>query len=479
MENLYLLTEERAKPKVIIEILKIYCNEFNKNMEIIGDVKIIPEINNQKHSFNSYLKGVKIEDIEQIILSSASGKSSFVDYLVFEQSSLPEKNNDNQNNLVLMIEETKTSDKESRNTGVYQRSLKFVYADVFYPDVKKYMLYNIEGEHQKPTKTCLFGTNMLLNQKVGVTGKDIEHFKEFDDIDEVIAFKDSMRPPPRGNVPVNITINEDIITISGRLSKPKNAGNIAHDPNMGCLSSIAKTLRVLDWKGKIIITHHGVKQEYIDRTRGNKFLNIATHLDVHLEGITFDISKNIPTTYWYYEKSSEKIGTIFLHLLAVNLDDSVKSIYENHAGCERGYFYLKNGKGIALPKKDTNGLELRIPDLILMNNDTEEILVIEGKKSSTLDDGLREIKNYDPIEKEYIIPRYPNYSISRWVTTFGEDIYYGKLNSKVLMHLNTDGSFYVNENAPNWIKELFKDNTQILEDPKELLKDGEKLIVNH
>ena len=477
MNNLYILTEERAKTKVIIEILKIYCDKYNKNMEK-SQVKIIPEINNGKYSFNSYIKGIKIDGIKQIILSSASGKSSFVDYLVFEQSYPPKEESDDANNLLLLIEETKTSDKESRNTGVYQRSLKFTYADVFYPDVPKYMLYNIEGdENRKPTDTSVFGTNMLLTQGVGIIGKDNCYFDSFKDIDEVMKFKNNMRAAPKGNVPIEITQDNDIIEISGRLYK---SGGIAHDPNMGCLSSIAKTLRVLGWKGKIKITQHGLNQQHIDTSvkRSHKFLNIAKCLDIQFDGLNFDGSNDIPKKYWYYEKKSEKIGTIFLHLLAVSLNNSVKSIYENHAGCERGYFYSDEGKGIALPKKDQSGVNnLLIPDLILLNNETKEILVIEGKKSSTLERGLEEINNYDSIENEYIKPEYPDYSISRWVTTFGEDRYHGNLNPKVLIHLNRDGSFYVNEKAPNWIKELFKDNVELF--MRNVLKDEEELVVDH
>lgn len=461
MKNLYILTEERAKSNVIIDILKIYCKESSKKMDIINPIKLIPEIKKGKFTFNTYIKGIKIDDIEDIILSIASGKSSFVDYLVFEQSYAPKEGS--KNNLALMIEETKTSDKESRNTGVYQRSLKFAYADVFYPDVSKHMLYNIEeGNDQKPTATNVFGTSLLKTQGVGIIGKDHHHFNSFKNIDEVITFKQSMRRPPKGNVPIDITLKKDTIEISGRLSKPKEAGNIGHDPNMGCLSSIAKTLRILGWSGQIVITEHGVKQEYINRTRGNKFLNIATVLDIQLEGIKFDVSKNIPKKYWYYEKKSEKIGTIFLHSLAENLNENVKSIYENHAGCERGYFYLENGQGKSVDKKDQNGINLFIPDLVLKNNDTKEILVIEGKQSSTLQKGLEEINNFDSIENEYIKPEYREYSISRWVTTFGEDIYHDNLNPQVLMHLNNDGSFHINKKAPNWIKELFKNNEELI-----------------
>ncbi len=39
----------------------------------------------------------------------------------------------------MAIEETKTSDDESRNTGVYQRGSKFVYITPYYQNVKLYV----------------------------------------------------------------------------------------------------------------------------------------------------------------------------------------------------------------------------------------------------------------------------------------------------------------------------------------------------
>ncbi len=450
-----------------------YCRKTNKNIEIT-DVKIIPEIKNGKYSFDSYITGIKIEGIGEIILSSASGKSSFVDYLVFEQPNPPKEGS--KNNLTLMVEETKTSDKESRNTGVYQRSLKFPYADIFYPDVPKYMLYNIEGEDKRqPSNTSVFGTNMLLTQDIKILGKCNQHFKRFNDKNELIEFKNNMPAPPESNVRIMITKKDNVIEISGRLYKN---GYMGHDPNMGSLSSIAKTLRVLGWNGRIVITQHGLKQKHVDNPKGNKFLHIAKCLKIEFEGLNFDGSHNLPEKYWHYEKKSEKIGTIFLHLLAVN-NENVKSIYENHAGCERGYFYLKNGKGKALPKNDKKGKKLNIPDLILLNNKTKEILVIEGKKSLKLKQGLEELETYDPIEKEHIIPEYPDCSISRWITTFGKDVYSKDLNPKVLIHLNTDGSFIINERAPSWVKRLFKDNEELLKDYHELLKNSAELVVDH
>ena len=42
--------------------------------------------------------------------------------------------------------------------------------------------------------------------------------------------KNGMRKPPTGNVPVRMNRGEGHISISGRLSKPANKGNIAYDP---------------------------------------------------------------------------------------------------------------------------------------------------------------------------------------------------------------------------------------------------------
>ena len=455
VKNLYILTEERAKNDVVEQILELYSDEYNKNA-IFNNVNIIPEIKNNKHTFEYKVEGAEIEDINKISLIIVSGYSSFVDFLVFEQENKPNYNNDN---LLMLIEETKTSDKESRNTGVYQRSSKFVYADYYYPNVPKYMLYNSENsDHNKsPTDTSIFGTNLLLTQNVKIIGKDLSHFKKFNSYKELARFKNNMRRPPKGNVPIDITFETDRIEVSGRLSKPADAGNIGHDPNIGSLTSIAKSLRVLGWNDRIIITKHGVKQEVVNRMRSNKFLNIASILDLELDGITFKKQK-LPKNYWKYEENSEKLGTIFLHLLAIGIDSDIKGIYENHAGCERGYFYTKRDINITIPKKDKNGVNLYIPDLILRNDKYNEILLIEGKQSSTLDQGLEEIKHFESIEDEIILPNYSDYSIERWVVTYGEDIYHNNLNPKVLFHLNKDGSYYVNNRAPSWIKNLLHDN---------------------
>ncbi|MDR2873634.1 MAG: hypothetical protein LBV42_02675 [Methanobrevibacter sp.] len=161
------------------------------------------------------------------------------------------------------------------------------------------MLYNYQdAEKKKPTDTAIFGTNMMFTQNIKISGKNLTHYyKKFDSIEELIKFKESIKKPPKGNIPININRHENRITISGRLSKPKDEGNIAHDPNIGTLTSIAKTSRLLSWKKDIVITKHGIRQAFIDSTKSNKFLKIAAWEGIKLEGLAFEVSNDKKINY--------------------------------------------------------------------------------------------------------------------------------------------------------------------------------------
>ena len=179
-------------------------------------------------------RAVKVQLLYLIILSTYS---SFMDYMLVAQEEAPA--NHSLENIVFLLEETKTSDAESRNTGIGQCASKFTYASYYCPDPPKYMLYNEEATSDKdrtPTDTNIFGTNMLLAQEVRFIGKTMTPFCAFATIDELIAFKKQMRLPNKTNVPILINkIDNKTITVSRRLSNPKGKGNIGHDPSIGTL----------------------------------------------------------------------------------------------------------------------------------------------------------------------------------------------------------------------------------------------------
>lgn len=155
---------------------------------------------------------VDITNIDKIYIKIVSGKSSFFDFLVFKQNEEPLEGS---NDMLMAIEETKTNDDESRNTAVYQRASKFIFIENYSNNVKKYMLYNEElneNIYKKTSNTNIFGTRLLHTLNVSIIGKKSSYnYNSFKSIDELIEFKNKMRKPPTGNVPIEITKYEDRI----------------------------------------------------------------------------------------------------------------------------------------------------------------------------------------------------------------------------------------------------------------------------
>ena len=456
MDNLWLLTEERPKPPVIKQIIDVYCSDFNDEIIDYSEIKIKPLFSAGCFKFVYEVEGISLKAANKIFIKTVSGYSSFLDFLLFKQEEAPREGNDN-DNLIMAIEETKTNDTESRNTGVYQRASKFVYIKAYYSEVKLYMLYNQEcsvDETKKPSNTNIFGTNMLLTLGVKIIGKNTTRwFKPFKSIDELKAFKAKMKKSPKGNVPISIIEYDNCIEITGRLSKPAEKGNIGHDPNIGALSLIAACIRKLGWKKDIVISMHGVSQKYVDSTQGaNKFLYICSLIGIKLKDIKMPAEVNFPPLYWHYEKKSEKMADILLHLQLMYY--GMQCVYENHAGCERGYFKSKTGHPIVIPKLDKNKKKLSLPDVVLYDSATESIILVEGKKRSAMQKGLKEIENYDSIEQGYILPEYKDAKITRWLSIFGGNCKEIPHN-KILFYWSEEGRFLINQNAPQCVKNAF------------------------
>lgn len=196
-----------------------------------------------------------------------------------------------------------------------------------------------------------------------------------------------MRRLPRGNVPINIYKNK--IQVSGRLFK---SGGLGHDPNIGSLSLICATLRFLGWQGDLEITLHGLSQSHVNVS--NKFIKIANRFNIDLKGLNIDKVKE-KEDYWKYDLQGEKLGTIFIHLVFENFTNGF-SVYENHTGCERGYFLTSKGeakvvekyKNRQLYKAEDKSQIIHIPDLVLADIDRLKIINIEGKKDITMKQGI-------------------------------------------------------------------------------------------
>ena len=451
-KNLWILTEERPKREVIAQILY----KFAKDNEIacfVDTIRILPILNeDRRFTFLYEVIGFHSNKINKVFLKIVSGYSSFVDFLIFYQDNEPTSND----TPLYAVEETKTDDSESRNTGVFQRASKFVYIDYYFPNIRKIMLYNLKvPQKETPTDTYIFGTRCLLTLGVEILGKklDTRIFQPFSNIDEVITFKNSMKKPPEGNVPILISREENTIKISGRLIK---SNSLSHDPNIGALSLISATLRKLGWQGRIVVTKHGLQQFHLKPD--NKFVKIANMLNVELEDLKVPKAEE-DKKYWEYETESEKLGTIFVHIVVENFTNG-DAIFENHAGCERGYFITKEGQPIRLEKysdresykRGDKSKIINLPDLILIDFGRCEIINIEGKKYEFRHKAIEELKNYGEIEKRYVKKYYPEYKIIRTVVLYGSHER-KTVEIEIGFLLNKDGHLVLGIKPP----ELFKD----------------------
>jgi len=452
--NLWFLTEERPKREVLQKIFEKFAKDYGFAV-FVDSIRILPILESGKFTFKYEVTGFRCNNVDKVYIKTISGNSSFTDFLIFYQKDEPTFKDEP----IYAIEETKTDDKESRNTGVYQRSSKFVFIQSYYPKIRKIMLYNLQVEQkEKPTSTYIFGTRLLLTLGVEILGKKLDAtiFQPFQTIDEILNFKTNMRKAPTGNVPISITKSDTKIEISGRLFK---SDGLSHDPNIGALSIIAAVLRQLGWKNKIEITHHGLLQKHVGIT--NKFIQIANKLDISLQGLI--VPKAIMNKdYWRYDTDGEKLGTIFIHLVVENFTQGY-SIFENHAGSEKGYFITKDGAHIPLAKyKDKIKYKagdkdqiIHIPDLILIDFGRNEVINIEGKKYAFRKNGIAELKNYDYIEKNYILKYYPKFKIIRTVVLYGSKE--GKIiEIEVGFLLNENGQLILGIKAPDIFKDAIK-----------------------
>ncbi len=112
-KNLWILTEERPKNEVLNQILQKFVVD-NGFSGFVDNLRILPILENGKFTFTYELTGFRCNRVGKVFIKTVSGYSSFVDFLVFYQDDEPNPSTDMP---IYVIEETKTDDSESRNTG--------------------------------------------------------------------------------------------------------------------------------------------------------------------------------------------------------------------------------------------------------------------------------------------------------------------------------------------------------------------------
>jgi hypothetical protein len=152
----------------------------------------------------------------------------------------------------------------------------------------------------------------------------------------------------------------------------------------------------------------------------------------------------------------------FIHLVVENFTNG-RSVFENHAGSEKGYFITTEKEYLSLEKysdrkayKDGDKSKIiHIPDLILIDFDREEIINIEGKKYKFKQSGFDELNNYDTVEENYIKKHYSGYKILRTVVLFGSDDE-NVIEIEVGFLLNSSGKMILGIEAPEIFREAIR-----------------------
>ena len=438
MSNIWILTEERPK----IAVLKFILNKLKIELKFeisLESLSIQPIFNEHIFQNEFRVNGYFSKKIKRITISIISSGSSFVDYLIFVQDKKP-SNKQLLKNCIFAIEETKTNTYDSRNTAMGQRSSKFNTLNYYilkYGFNTKPVMYYSHRQAEKDHDSVAFINRLMkhLETKVEFWGKEADQYQPFTNLRDLIEEKNriSASNNRKNDTAMQIKIEDNVLFLQALLanpgpSRPNYSGRISHDPNMGQIPLIAKGIRSLGWKGKIIITNHKVLENKI---KGNKFTNLANLLGIELEQC------NIPKTefndeYWNYEFKKEKVSTILIQILLEGL--GMKTLFDNHGGCEKSFFTTNTDEEIPIDKKFSKDGG-KIPDLVILDNLRKIIYQFEGKKSQYLGKGLTEISGFELFENMYLKKYYPYFSYERGLIIMGGNYIQ---NDKIYFQLLSD-----------------------------------------
>ena len=243
-------------------------------------------------------------------------------------------------------------------------------------------------------------------------------------------------------------ISSDKIEVSARLQKGKNQKSWS-DPSTGFVAAVCFVIKqVFKFSGEIKIVNHRFKNNPFRNKSKSKLVILVSQLkNIKLGKWSFPVAK-LPVSY-FKETKGEKRVSILLHL-AIEFTQTAKIIYENHAGCEQGYF----DTNLSQPKKyeSLKKVGTKKPDLIIIDDKTKRIFILEAegtKKVFKKGEGISQLDKFDAVEKDYCKKYYPGYKCERYVILYGKHV-----NApEVIFTLTTEGEINYSKNCPQVIKD--------------------------
>lgn len=409
------LTEE--KPNIDEIRLMLYMIDVNIS-DSISNISIIPDITTNTEGKKMF-KGVwnlVISDYIFIKIKLFKGKTSCVDYMLF--SGDVDLTTGNANKALVILESTKTSDNDSRNTAVYQRITKFTTFETMYPGFKgiKVMFWCNSVWKKKITPTAILGMTLMATLNIhlySLNGGNLVNIKEkykikaYECCDSIITSKNSIKEK-RNNSNIRLLRRDDIIYISIKLDKGsgKSSGVISHDPNVGFLAAIINAFEKVKKTNcfTYIVQNHNIKQPYFDKCPRSKLWYSIHNVNIVFEGCVIKKKPVLPSKYFTLESDmTEKIATILYDYVSPN-----ETIFSNHGGCALTCIKGHNDAILCVGQKNAR------PDIVFRNDERKEIEIIEGKLEKELGKGIKQLSNTH-LEKfiEQLNKLYPDYTIKK------------------------------------------------------------------
>lgn len=437
MKSLLIASEEAPRLEIFCPMLNYVFKDMGLKTRLkITDLEIIPVQKMGKFKWEYEIK-VKntVLPFRRIIVKIITGSTSITDHNVYllDNPSLFMRYSP-----LYCFEETKSTFKDSNNTFVGQRAIKFIEVARRFPNAKRVMLYSVSfdvndigvdtASYKDLTLLKTLGVDIVTLHKGSLLGIQVPKVCSIRELLEMYPYQeiDNM-------VRFCLMQTKEDISIQAKLDKgeKEGKGKISHDPNVGKVILVAAVLRHLKYKGKINVVSHGV--EYLSPSANTKFTNNADFLGIHLDGVYEPKKLSTIKGDFCYPAEGEKNVSILLEQIAIKSNFQV--LFVNHASGELGYIEI-GGVKIKVPKS------MRRPDLALFDKDSNTLFLIEAENFKNYKKGIEQLKTFKNFEKVLV----EKLNIPTLKVVSGIALHGGQKDSKqkVLVHLTEDGTLYVN-----------------------------------
>ena len=385
MRSFTIATEERLKTPVLRAI-------FNR-LDITLPLFSKSSIKNLTHEGYDIVSANQNVHVRYVSPSQSRGQP-MLDVILYD--AVPDKVFSEIDLVPILVAEITKNDSGDSGNMCYQRMEKFIWAGEFWGDsfdsVDQVMIYNIEIENTSNSVPYAISNRML--KTLGITALEIRNEKavevlceKYDSINDLKTHINSTRRSAGINnrllsVPLGPTTPRMHI-VSNLYHTHTGSSPTIHDPNTGFVVALVKVIQRLEPGCKMVLSNECGLNEYLIKSKAK----LWTCLKPYRENLIIMTSKSVLyTKNWedvasvsskeisYLKKSQgEKLSSLYLQTLLESM--GWDSCFDNHGGCERSWLCLnKQFFPLDSPR--------HLPDLVMHNPTTKELLVIEAKTNT-------------------------------------------------------------------------------------------------